>query len=462
MKIQDATDTIIAPITSATGGSVSLVRISGPESIDLSNKFFAGKDLKESEGGQFYFGKFKDDDDQIIDEVVLSVFKSPNSFTGENVVEISFHANPFIIDSAIQLFLNCGCRMADPGEFSKRAFLNGKMDLVQAEAVAGLISSKSLAAVNNSITHLSGKFSNEIDTIRKVLIKAASLLELDLDFSEEDLEIITPEQIKKVVADSIKKIDSLIKSYNKGRILTEGISVFITGKPNVGKSSLMNALLGKDRVIVSSMPGTTRDIVHEEIYVDNILVRFIDSAGIHLTDNSIEAEGIERAQDYSNKADLIILVVDVSEKFTQDDKNLLKLISNIYKEKAVIACNKIDLPVKEELGTSLEKYEIPFFEVSAKTGTNIEQLTEFIPKSISGKNIEPNEEVFITNQRQHKILQDVKNSLDTAFSGLIDSLGNEFIAVDIREAIDHFSRITGDITTDDILKNIFSNFCIGK
>jgi len=462
MKINDLKDTIIAPISSAVGGSVALLRISGDQAIAVADAFFPEKNLKAASGGRFFFGKLLNEKGDKIDEIVLLVYKAPHSFTGEDVIEMSFHANPLIVDRALRLFIKAGCRPAEPGEFSKRAFLNGKIDLIQAEAVADLIAARSQAAVNNSLMQLSGTFSSMIEQLKETLIKTAGLLELELDFSEQGLQIIAPQTIAKNIAQLIKKIERLINSQQTGRLLSEGIKVLITGKPNVGKSSLMNAFLDKNRVIVSETPGTTRDIVHEEIYIKNILVRFIDSAGIHLTDNVLEAEGIERARDYFEAADLIILVVDISEPLTKEDENLLKSVTRFYKEKLVIAGNKSDLGESPENKIFLSKQDRPVYKISAKKGTNTEELKRAIPDFLTDKdNLFP-EEIFISNQRQMAILQQTKKALLAASAGLSEGRGYEFIAVDIREAIGVLSGLTGEITTDDILNTIFSSFCIGK
>ena len=462
MKKEKSKDTIVAPISSAVGSSVAMLRISGSQAIAIANKFFPLRDLQRALGGRFFFGPLNDDKKDLIDEVVLLVYKAPHSFSGEDAVEISFHANPLILEKALHTFVNAGCRLAEPGEFSKRAFINGKIDLVQAEAIADLIAAKSQAAIKNSLFQVSGKFSGRINNIKQNLTDIAALIELDLDFSGEDLEIVTADNILDKLNNLIGEIDRLLISYKAGKVLKEGIKVLITGKPNVGKSSLMNALLEKKRAIVSSTPGTTRDIIHDEVFVDNVLVRFIDSAGIHLTDNSVEAEGIERSREYFDIAGLIILVVDISRELTKDDINLLESSIQFFKDKLIVAGNKSDLQINQTTVEYLIKCQTPLYKVSAKTGMNIGQLKKDIASRIKGGAGLFAEDVFITNQRQFDMLGRTKQSLERAVAGIKQAFGFEFIAVDVRDAIGQLSGITGEIATEDVLNTIFSNFCIGK
>lgn len=459
---EEQNDTIISLISSSAGGSVAILRISGNNAVSITDKYFPGHDLINSPGGRFYVGNFLAGSKEIIDQVVVLVYKKPHSYTGEDVVELNCHANPFIIREIIEEYLADNCRMAAPGEFSKRAFLNGKMDLVQAEAVADLINAKSNAIVKNSLLQLSGQLSGIILKIKDDLIRIASLLELDLDFSEEGLEIVTSEQILEIVINAESKIDTLLASYKVGHVLTKGIDVLIIGKPNVGKSSLMNAFLNKDRVIVSSIPGTTRDIIHEDIVINNTLVRFIDTAGIRITDDFVEAEGVARTNKFMDLADVIILLVDASVDLTEDDLRLIDSVSVKYPSKLIIAANKIDKGIDTSCEEYLNRFEGNIQYISAKLYQNIDALKNSITEKVFLLENQISEEVLITNERQFESLRKCRAALKNTNDGLMKNVGNEFIAVDMRAAVEHLSEITGEISTNDILNNIFSHFCIGK
>jgi tRNA modification GTPase len=458
---EEQEDTIISLISSASGGSIAMLRISGPSAFDTVKEHFRGTTEREIQGGRFFFGRIIGNG-EILDEVVILFYKKPHSYTGEDVAEISCHANPFIIKDIITVFQEAGCRLAEPGEFTKRAFLNGKMDLIQAEAVADLIMSKSRAGVKNSLMQIEGRLSQHLNRIKKDIIDTASLLELDLDFSEEDLEIIEPEVLVSKFNEIIEAIDILVQSYQYGHVLSKGVEVLIAGKPNVGKSSLMNAFLMKDRVIVSERPGTTRDMIHEDIVIDNILIRFIDSAGIRLSRDLIEMEGVSRARKYMDHADILLLMIDISQPLAQEDLELLERICGLYPQKMLVCGNKSDLGIHEENKRLLNESNLEAQIISIVRNEGIERLKKQIVKKVHDMEQHLGDDVMISNERQFSVLKKCRDALHTANTGLKDGLGYEFVAVDLRTAVTHIAEITGEITADDILSNIFSQFCIGK
>ncbi len=403
----------------------------------------------------FFYGRLVNEENKPIDEVVAFVYKAPHSYTGEDVVEISCHANILITEEIIELFIRNGCRFAEPGEFTKRAFLNGKIDLLQAESVAELISARSKKAVENALSQLEGGFSKEIKEIRENILKALSLLELNIDFSEEDIEVITDDEIHNILDQTEKAIARFLDSYQKGKLLQNGLKVLITGKPNVGKSSLMNALLEKDRVLVSDIPGTTRDIIHDEIYLDNILIKFMDTAGIRFSHDRLEQEGVKRAKELYTEADFILMLFDVSKEFTEEDRHLFDLAKK-YKDKVIFVGNKIDLKIHPRNKSIINKN---FILISAKKKTNIKEIKETIKEKLKAVEIES---TFINTERQYNKLKAVLDSIQKAKKTLKENIGHEFVAMEIREVIHDLGELTGEITNEDILNNIFSNFCIGK
>jgi len=454
-------DTIVSTITPSVGGSVCLIRLSGEQAIEIADSFFS-KDIKKEEGGTFHFGKIINRENDIVDEVILYLFRKPRSYTGEEIVEISCHNNIFIIDEIIDLFIKSGSRLAEPGEYSKRAFLNGKMDLTQAEAVADIIASKSKQSLKNSIHILEGKLSIKVNELKQGLIDVASLLELEIDFSEEDLNVISDDKYLEVVDGSLKQVEQLLNSFSKGRQFQKGIEVLITGKPNVGKSSLMNALLGKNRVIVSHIPGTTRDLIHEDVIFEDVLVRLIDTAGLRLADDEIEKEGVQRAKELINSSEIILVLIDISEEIKKEDRHIIEDFLLNQKEKTLLVTNKIDKEVNHNSEKYVEALSFQRINVSAKNETNIDELKNIIYNKIKDQNKTESEEIVISNKRQFEILKRVKGLLEDNRKSFHAKTGVEFIAADLRITIDALSEITGEITTDDILNNIFSTFCIGK
>ncbi len=455
----DNNDIIIAPISATQGGSINLIRLSGKGVISKVNSFFS-RDILSSKGGRFYYGQLKNNDD-IIDDVIVYIFKAPHSYTGEDVVEISCHGNFFITEEIINLFLDHDCRLADPGEFSKRAFLNSKMDLVQAEAVADIISANSKRAVKNSINQLHGYLSGEINRLKRQLVDLASLVELEIDFSEEDIEIIPYDKIIDALKDILIQTEALLVSYETSKSITDKIQVLLLGKPNVGKSSIMNGFINKDRVIVSSTPGTTRDHIHEDIILNDTFIRLIDSAGIREQAREIEKEGVQKSRVLAKESDIILFILDGSQKLDQEDRRIIEMVEALG-NKLILVLNKNDITRNKETYEEINiKFPgIPVVDISAKTKNNMDALRKELIKKISlstDQNIN-----IITNARHYHLLKNFKEQVTITIKSAEQRMGPEYLAIDLRSAIDILGTLTGAVTSDEILNNIFSNFCIGK
>lgn len=458
-------DTIVALATPSGVGAIAVIRLSGKEAIFIAEKHFksvSNKRLSKQATHTIHLGHIVDGK-KTIDEVLVSIFKDPNSYTGENVVEISCHGSHYIQQEIIQLFLRNGCRMATAGEFTLRAFLNGKLDLSQAEAVADLISSDNEASHQIAIQQMRGGFSSEIAKLREELLNFASLIELELDFAEEDVEFADRSQFKALIERITFVLKRLIDSFAVGNVIKNGIPVAIVGEPNVGKSTLLNALLNEERAIVSEIAGTTRDTIEDEISIGGIGFRFIDTAGIRDTKDVVESIGIKKTFEKIEQAQVVIYLFD-STQFnihSSEFKVELEKIKNKYPQKPLIViANKIDQINDSQI--ALMQKEIPEIQLlSAKTGFGVEQLTKLLLNLINTGALR-NNETIITNSRHYDALikaleeiQKVKYGLDTGLSG-------DLMAIDIRQALYHFGEITGEITNDDLLGNIFANFCIGK
>ncbi|MGN5953716.1 tRNA uridine-5-carboxymethylaminomethyl(34) synthesis GTPase MnmE [Sphingobacterium lactis] len=450
-------DTIIALATSpGANGAIAVIRLSGSQAIQLVNEVFKGKDLNKQESHTIHFGTIRDGD-QIIDEVLVSLFKGPNSYTKENVVEISTHNSKYIIERVIGLLIKKGARAAKAGEFTLRAFLNGGMDLSQAEAVADLIASNSAASHQIAIQQMRGGFSNQLQKLREDLVHFASLIELELDFAEEDVEFANRGQLRSLIQQIHSVIAKLIRSFEQGNVLKNGVPVVIAGKPNVGKSTLLNALLNEERAIVSDIAGTTRDTIEDEINIHGVTFRFIDTAGIRDTEDVIEAKGVERTREKMKQARLIIYLFDP----TQDQ------ISDIQQQIADVQGLNIPFVTiinKSDLLTEAQKVEFAILNpiyISAKQGLGIEELKDELLNQVNLSNINT-EDVMITNIRHVEALQHTQEALEKVLYGIDNPITSDFLAMDIRQALQYLGEITGTVTTDDLLENIFSKFCIGK
>lgn len=449
-------DTIIALATAQGVSAIAVIRLSGKEAIAVTQKIFHGKNLLEQNSHTLHFGTIQDGD-KTIDEVLVSLFREPHSFTKENAVEISCHGSPVIVKEIIKAFLKNGARLAEPGEFTKRAFLNGRFDLAQAEAVADLINAETDNARQAALNQMRGGFSNEIRHLREELIHFASLIELELDFGEEDVEFAKREDLKDLIKKIQSYLTSLIQSFDQGNVVKNGIPTVIAGRPNAGKSTLLNTLLNEERAIVSEIPGTTRDAIEDEMILGGVAFRFIDTAGLRETRDVIEAIGIERTREQMRKASLILYLFDLSvaseEEIMAEVDELEKLGIPYFK-----VGNKID-KADRALVSRLEKENFIFISASAKT--NIQQLKDLILSRFLVKNVKQGD-VLVTNLRHYHNLLQTNESLTRVLQGMDKSVTGDFLAMDIRQALHYLGEITGEITTDDLLANIFSKFCIGK
>ncbi|WP_262245423.1 tRNA uridine-5-carboxymethylaminomethyl(34) synthesis GTPase MnmE [Parapedobacter soli] len=449
-------DTIVALATATGSGAIAVIRISGTDAIAIVNRVFKGKDLSMQPSHTIHFGTIREGG-EVLDEVLVSLFIGPNSYTGENIVELSTHNSRYIIERIIQLLIKEGARAAQPGEFTLRAFLNGKMDLSQAEAVADLIASNSAASHQVAMQQMRGGFSNILKQLREQLIHFASLIELELDFSEEDVEFANREQLKGLVLEINTVVGRLITSFEQGNVLKNGVPVVIAGKPNVGKSTLLNTLLNEERAIVSDIAGTTRDTIEDEINIHGVSFRFIDTAGIRDTLDIIEAKGVERTREKMRQARLIIYLADPQ----QDD---IDEINSQIVEVAALGVPYVVVVNKTDLLTQAHKEALtaiaPLF-ISAKNNVGVEELKEELLRKVNLHNL-GTDDVLVTNIRHVSALQKTAESLAKVLDGIDNPVTSDFLAMDIRQALHHLGEITGSVSTDDLLDNIFSKFCIGK
>ena len=456
-------DTIMALATPSGAGAIAVIRISGKDVFLIADKIFRAKGKKtisKADSHTIIFGDILDDGD-LVDEVLISVFRNPKSFTGEDSVEISCHGSTFIQKRILNLLSKNGCRMAKPGEYSMRAFLNRKMDLSQAEAVADLIASSSEAAHKVAMHQMRGGFGNELKVLREELVHCASLSELELDCAEEDVEFADRTQMTELINRINTKIDQLIGSFELGNVIKEGVQVAIVGEPNAGKSTLLNALLNEERAIVSDIAGTTRDTVEDEMAIEGIRYRFIDTAGIRKTTDTIESLGIERTMQKAEQANVVMFLFDASTytpERLQSEINELKTRKPDLEERLILVANKTD----KTSDSVAEKFmDFNAVSISAKEKTGIEELKSRLTEFVNFSALKE-DQTIVTNTRHIEALSGAKNSLKEVLKGFDNQMSGDLVAIDIRRALFHLGAITGEITTDDLLGNIFSKFCIGK
>jgi tRNA modification GTPase len=457
-KLAGWDDTIVALATPPGVGAIGVIRLSGKKSIEIINKLFPSKNLAQQLTHTIHVGFIKQQE-KILDEVVINLYKNPKSYTGEDVIEISCHGSPFVQEKIIQALLDEGARLAKPGEFTQRAFINGKLDLTQAEAVADLIASNTEASQKNALQNIRGGFSHALKELREQLLTFSALIELELDFSQEDVEFADRKKFYELILQAILSTEKLIHSFKLGNVIKNGVQVAIVGKPNAGKSTLLNTLLNENRAIVSEIAGTTRDTIEEIINIEGILFRLIDTAGIRQhTNDIIESFGVERSLEKMDLADIIIYLFDSAEEKIQIENTKSELIKK--GKNFLLVANKIDLlnnKIAEEKFNKTDEIIL----ISAKEKQHIEQLKKaLVEKVLDGKS--QADGTIITNARHLHALQLVSQSLQDIYKGLDEKLPGDLIALDIRRCLHFLGDITGEVTSEDQLDYIFSKFCIGK
>lgn len=467
MHLPNRTDTICALATAPGMAALAVIRVSGPEAIPILNRLFRtirgkAKDLHKAPPYSIHYGKLIDEE-QVIDEVLLSIFRAPRSFTGEDVLEISCHGSVYIQQRILQLLQRSGCRMAEAGEFTLRAFLNGKMDLSQAEAVADLISAEHAGAHKAALQQLRGGYSNVIQALRTRLIDFASLIELELDFAEEDVEFANRDKLQELVSELQREVKSLQESFASGNVMKQGVPVLIAGKPNVGKSTLLNALLNEERAIVSDIAGTTRDVIEDHLVIDGIRFRFMDTAGIRETEDTIEKIGVERTMAHAARAGILMYLCDPEQSNAEElSAELEHLKQNSGNAQAIVitVINKSDRFNTANLHRHYGHFPQAVF-ISAKEGHHIEELKAKLTGAAVGSGIK-GDQTIITSARHAEALHMAGKALQKVMEGIHQHLQTDLLAFELKEAIYHLGNITGEVYTDDLLENIFSKFCIGK
>ena len=480
-------DTIYAPATVPGTGAISVIRVSGPDALTIADKVIKCRKgtISDASGYTIKFGTIHTADDAVLDEVLVSIFRAPHSYTGENSVEISCHASSYIVSSVMELLFGAGARAAEPGEFTQRAFLNGKMDLAQAEAVADVIASQNAAAHRIAFKQMKGGFSSELKGMRSELLELVSLMELELDFSEEEVEFADRSRLNELLAALISHISRLIDSFKLGNAIKNGVPVAIAGATNTGKSTLLNALLGEDRAIVSDIHGTTRDTIEETLNIDGVLFRFIDTAGLRETEEVVEKIGIERTFKKISEASIVLGMIDLTRDFESSCETVCEVIEKVdfESQKLVILLNKTDIcevnknvSILNFIVSSLEfkgftssvaenhencDIDVPIIPISAKTGSGIDNLRTILAASQRDL-LADSDTTLVTNQRHVQALTEARTSLLRVQEGLALNLPTDLASQDIREAIYHLGSIVGEISADEVLGNIFRNFCIGK
>jgi len=456
-KLTGWDDTIVALATPHGIGAIGVIRLSGGKSIEIVNRLFPSKDLQQQKSHTIHVGFLKDGE-KILDEVVISLFKNPKSYTGEDVIEISCHGSPFIQEQVINTIVKYGARLAKPGEFTQRAFLKGKLDLTQAEAVADLIASNTEASQRTALHNIRGGFSLVLKELREQLIQFSALIELELDFSQEDVEFADRTKFYALIHHAQEVTNDLLQSFQLGNVIKNGVSVAIVGKPNAGKSTLLNTLLNENRAIVSEIAGTTRDTIEEIINIDGILFRLIDTAGIRESTDEIESIGVERSMEKMLIADIVLYLFDVNSESQAELETALQQVRGQNKNYIAVG-NKVDLLGEEKAQQKFSGDAVLF--IAAKSNRHVNVLKERLADKVVQGTIH-SENTIVTNARHFTALQEVEKSLNDIHAGLENKLSSDLLALDIRMCLHYLGEITGEITNEDRLDYIFSKFCIGK
>lgn len=460
--MQTKNETIVALATPQGIGAIGVIRLSGPQSIEILSSVFS-KDVSRAETHTAHFGRIVEGD-RTVDEVLVTLFKAGKSYTGEETVEISCHGSQYILQDVMRLLMENGAVPAQPGEFTLRAFLNGKLDLSQAEAVADLIASNSQASHKVAMQQMRGGFSEQLKKLRADLIHFASMIELELDFGEEDVEFANRDELKALILKIHRVLQLLIESFKNGNAIKNGVPVVIAGKPNAGKSTLLNALLKEEKALVTEIAGTTRDVIEDELVINGVVYRFIDTAGIRETKDKVEAMGVEKTLQKMQEAAIILYLFDASD---YDPQELETILDQLHAEseknqiELVVIANKTDLLTEAQARALEAQYNAIL--LSAKKQTNLSGLTDQLVQLVNlGKAGVGEEQTIVTNTRHYKALSEANAALMRAYEGLDFGMSGDLLAADIRQSLFHLGEITGEVTTDDLLENIFSKFCIGK
>ncbi|MDI6786711.1 MAG: tRNA uridine-5-carboxymethylaminomethyl(34) synthesis GTPase MnmE [bacterium] len=454
-------DTIVAISTSLGEGAIGIVRLSGKDVLGIAKKIFVpNKGSRKLKSHQMRYGRIlSPDKNKVIDLVLINYMKAPKTYTREDILEINVHGGIIPVRRVLDIVLKCGARLADPGEFTKRAFLNGRIDLTQAEAVIDVIRAKTEASLKIAIDQLQGGLKKKVFEIRNLIVKLYAKVELQLDFSEEEIEEYSHEELAKEALSIKIRLEKLLKTFNSGKIYKEGIKVAIIGKPNVGKSSLLNELIGEKRAIVTQFPGTTRDTIEEVINLEGMPLQIIDTAGLRHTKCEIEKEGLKRTKKAIETADLILLMIDSSNVFDEEDK---KIISDTKHKKKIWVINKIDLPPQLKVKELEIKNQSPVIKISALKRIGIEDLKKKIRELFLKGDISSKDDILITNFRHYKAIQKAANSIKEVINTIEKKLSLEFTSIDLKEALDSLGVMVGETVSEDILNEIFANYCIGK